>query len=112
MSQGKRMGWVIGIKPEKIAEYRALHGDAWPQILAKISECNIRNYTIFLREPENLLFAYWEYIGTNFDADMERMKEHSKTQEWWALTDPCQDPLTTRKPDEQWARLEEIFHLK
>lgn len=112
MTQVERMGWVIGLKPEKIADYRALHADAWPEILEKISECNIRNYTIFLREPENLLFAYWEYVGEDFNADMERMKEHSKTQAWWALTDPCQDPLATREPDEQWARLEEIFHLK
>jgi len=112
MTQSERMGWVTGLKPEKVAEYRALHADAWPQILAKIFQCNIRNYTIFLREPENLLFAYWEYVGTDFDADMERMKQHDKTQEWWALTDPCQDPLATGKPDEQWARLEEIFHLK
>ena len=112
MTQVERMGWVIGLKPEKIADYRALHADAWPEILAKITECNIRNYTIFLREPESLLFAYWEYIGEDFNADMERMKEHPKTQEWWALTDPCQDPLATREPDEQWARLEEIFHLK
>lgn len=112
MTQGERMGWVTGLKPGKVAEYRALHAEAWPQILAKISQCNIRNYTIFLREPENLLFAYWEYVGTDFDADRERMKEHAKTQEWWALTNPCQDPLATGKPDEQWARLEEIFHLK
>ncbi|MBV1886922.1 MAG: L-rhamnose mutarotase [Parvibaculaceae bacterium] len=112
MTQVERMGWVIGLKPEKIADYRALHADAWPEILAKITECNIRNYTIFLREPESLLFAYWEYIGEDFNADMERMKEHPKTQDWLARTDPCQDPLATREPDEQWARLEEIFHLK
>ena len=112
MTQVERMGWVIGLKPEKIADYRALHADVWPEILAKITECNMRNYSIFLREPENLLFAYWEYVGEDFNADMERMKEHPKTQDWWALTDPCQDPLATREPDEQWARLEEIFHLK
>lgn len=112
MRQVERMGWVIGIKPEKIAEYRALHADAWPEILAKISECNIRAYTIYLREPENLLFASWEYVGTDFEADMARMKEHPKTQEWWALTDPCQEPFASRKPDEQWARLEELFHLE
>jgi len=106
-----RMGWLIGVKPEKIAEYRSLHANAWPEILKKISECNIRNYTIFLREPENLLFACWDYVGDDFNADMERMKLHKKTQEWWALTDPCQVPLDSRKPDEQWARMEEVFHL-
>ena len=65
----QRMGMVIGLKPEKIAEYKRLHADAWPDILDMISKCNIRNYSIFLKEPENLLFGYWEYHGTDFKAD-------------------------------------------
>ena len=59
----QRMGMVIGIKAEHIAEYKRLHAAVWPEVLAMISKCNIRNYTIFLREPENLLFGYWEYHG-------------------------------------------------
>ncbi len=51
----QRMGMVIGIKPDKIEEYRHLHAAVWPQVLARITHSNIRNYTIFLREPENLL---------------------------------------------------------
>ena len=65
----QRMGMVIGIKPEKIEEYRKLHADAWPEILDRISRSSIRNYSIFLREPENLLFGYWEYHGEDFAAD-------------------------------------------
>ena len=59
----KRMGMVIGVKPEHIAEYNRTHAAVWPEVLARITDANIRNYTIFLREPENLLFAYWEYHG-------------------------------------------------
>ena len=65
----QRMGMVIGLKPDKIAEYKRLHAAVWPEILAMISACNIRNYSIFLREPENLLFGYWEYHGADFAAD-------------------------------------------
>jgi hypothetical protein len=57
------MGMVIGIKPEHIAEYKRTHAAVWPEVLARISDSNIRNYTIFLREPENLLFAYCEYTA-------------------------------------------------
>ncbi len=45
----QRMGMVIGLKPEKIAEYKKLHASVWPEILALISQCNITNYTIFLK---------------------------------------------------------------
>ena len=67
----KRMGMVIGIAPERIAEYKTLHADVWPQVLARLAASNIRNYSIFLREPENLLVGYWEYHGTDFAADMK-----------------------------------------
>ena len=89
----KRMGMMIGIKPERIAEYKKTHAAVWPEILAKISDCNIRNYTIFLREPENLLFGYWEYHGDDWAADAAKMEADPRTQEWWAIHKPMQAPL-------------------
>ena len=106
----QRMGMVIGIKPEKIDEYKRLHADTWPSVLAKIAECQIRNYTIFLREPENLLFAYWEYHGDDFAADAAKMAADPETQRWWSFTDPCQEPLETRKAGEFWAPMQQVFH--
>ena len=106
----QRMGMVVGLKPEKIAEYKALHAAVWPEILALISECNITNYSIFLKEPENLLFGYWEYTGDHFDADKAKMATPPKNKEWWAVCMPQQQPLETRKPGEWWAMMEEVFH--
>ena len=106
----QRMGMVIGIRAEKIAEYKELHAHAWPDILDQISRCHIRNYSIFLREPENLLFGYWEYHGTDFAADAAKMAAHPKTKDWWALTDPCQTPLASHAGGEMWAMMEEVFH--
>ena len=60
---------VIGVKAEKLDEYKKLHAAVWPGVLATISAANIRNYSIYLKEPENLLFGYWEYHGTDFAAD-------------------------------------------
>ena len=106
----RRMGMVIALRPERVAEYKRLHAAVWPSVLARISACRIQNYTIFLREPENLVFATWEYHGTDFTADMEAMAVDPDTQRWWALTDPCQEPLTSRGLGEWWATMEEIFH--
>ncbi|WP_254055767.1 L-rhamnose mutarotase [Ruegeria sp. EL01] len=104
------MGMMIGIKPEKVEDYKRLHADAWPDVLDQIRMSNIRNYTIFLREPENILFGYWEYHGDDFEADMAAMAQDPKTQEWWTYTDPCQTPLATGNQGEQWTMLEEVFH--
>ncbi len=106
----QRMAMVIGIKPERIDDYKRLHADAWPDILAMISACNITNYSIYLREPENLLFGYWEYTGDDFDADAAKMAADPRTQEWWDICMPCQEPLETRKEGEWWAMMEEVFH--
>ena len=106
----QRMGMVIGLKPEKIAEYKRLHAAVWPEILDMISKCNIRNYSIFLKEPENLLFGYWEYHGTDFEADAAKMAADPKTQQWWDVCMPCQQSLDTRKAGEWWAMMEEVFH--
>jgi L-rhamnose mutarotase len=104
------MAMVIGIKPEHIPEYKRLHADTWPEILQGITDCNIRNYSIYLKEPENLLFGYWEYHGADFDADAAKMAADPKTQEWWDICMPMQEPLETRKEGEWWAMMEEVFH--
>ena len=106
----ERMGMVIGLKSEHIDEYRRLHAEAWPGILAKISECNITNYSIYLKEPENLLFGYWEYVGADFAADAAKMAADPTTQKWWKICMPMQNPLETRKEGEWWAMMDEIFH--
>ncbi|HEV7284829.1 L-rhamnose mutarotase [Kaistia defluvii] len=107
----QRMGNVIGLQPDAIAEYKRLHADVWPGVLAKIADCNIRNYSIYLKEPENLLFAYFEYHGTDFAADSAKMAADPTTQEWWSVCMPLQKPLDTRREGEWWAGMEEVFHV-
>ena len=41
---------------------------------------------------------------------MEKMKADPTTQRWWKQTDPLQTPVSTRKEDEWWHRMEEVFH--
>lgn len=107
----QRMGMVIRLKAEDVAEYKRLHADVWPGVLERISRCNIHNYSIFLKEPENLLFGYWEYHGTNFEADAAAMAADEETQRWWEVCMPMQVPLETRREGEWWAMMEEVFHL-
>jgi L-rhamnose mutarotase len=104
----ERHGSVIKIKSEKLDEYKTYHRRAWPEVLATISKCHIRNYSIY--HKDGYLFSYFEYHGTDLNADMERMAADPKTQEWWAIMKPMQDPLETRGEGEWWAEMEEVFH--
>lgn len=105
----QRYGWIIGIKPELIEKYKYHHANPWPEVNRMIQECNIRNFSIYLYGDR--LFGYYEYHGTDHKADQEKMAADPKTQEWWSVVGPCQQPLETRKPGEWWAEMEEVFHL-
>lgn len=104
------MGRVIGLKPEDIPEYKRLHAAVWPEILTLLRQAGMRNYSIFLKEPENLLFAYLEYEGDDIEKDNLLISASTEMKRWWALTDPMQRPLESRKPGEWWAEMEEVFH--
>lgn len=103
-----RYGMVIRVKPEKLAEYERYHVRVWPEVLSAIRQCNIRNYSIF--HKDGFLFGYFEYIGDDFNADIAKMAADPKTQEWWKIMDPMQEPLETRASGEWWARMKEVFH--
>ena len=109
----ERYGMVIGLKPEKAEYYKKLHAAAWPGVLNKIKERNIRNYSIYLKEMEPgriYLFSYFEYAGNDFAADMARMAADPLTQKWWKETDPCQYAVPLRGDKEWWSRMAEVFH--
>lgn len=109
MSQ--RMAMVIGVKPEKLAEYKRLHAEPWPEMNEALSAAHITNYSIYLREPENLLFGYWEYTGSDYAADMKVLDGLAVSKRWLALTDPCQVPLGSANAGEWWSFMPEVFHL-
>ena len=106
-----RMGMVIGVRPEWIADYKALHAEPWPEMDAALKDAHIHDYSIFLKEPENLLFGVWDYRGTDYEGDMKRLGEKAVTKRWLALTDPCQSPLASAKPGEWWSFMDCIYHL-
>lgn len=105
----ERHGQVIGLDPARIAEYEARHRAVPVDVLATISACNIRNYSIF--RQDTLLFAYFEYIGTDFAADMARMAADPATRTWWALVGPLQRPFPERPEGSWWMELPEVFHV-
>ncbi|NYD68271.1 L-rhamnose mutarotase [Agromyces atrinae] len=95
--------------PEKRDEYLALHRMVWPQVEKTISESGIRNFTIF--SLDDVIIAYYEYVGDDFDADQQRMASDPITQEWWTHTAPCQRPLREDSTAPNWEIFDEVWHL-
>jgi len=94
------------LKPEKVDEYIELHANTWPEILDLIKKTNIRNYSISIRGTE--LYTYFEYVGDDYDKDMQIQAESDIMQKWWAHTKPC---FLNHDKEEYYDALEEIFYL-
>lgn len=105
----RRFGQVIGLRPDAIEEYERHHAEVWPGVLATITACGIRNYSIF--RYGTLLFAYFEYVGEDFDADMARMAADPETRRWWDVMEPLQRPVAERGDGEWWHTLPEVLHV-
>jgi L-rhamnose mutarotase len=104
----ERYGSVIKVKAGKLEEYKRLHAAVWAGVAKMITECNIRNYSIY--HKDSFLFSYFEYVGDDYVADMAKMAADPDTRKWWEICMPCQEPLETRAEGEWWAVMEEVFH--
>lgn len=110
----QRHAWVTGLKADQAETYRELHANPWPGVNRKLKECHIRNFSIHECEIEGrlYLFAYLEYTGDDFEADMARMAADPETQRWWRETDPCQSPLPPAAAQGKiWMDMGELYYL-
>ena len=105
----QRFGQLIRVRPECLEEYKRYHANIWPENVQMMQEANIRNYSIY--HKDGFLFAYLEYHGDDFKADMAKNKDHPMAIEWQRIMTAMQIPLETRAPGEWWAAMEEVFHM-
>jgi L-rhamnose mutarotase len=107
--EAKRIGSVIGVKPDQIAEYERIHAEVWPEVLATLKRANVSKFSIF--RFENMLFSYMEYTGKDYEADMALISADPITQDWWKVTAPMQNPVPQKKENEWWHEIPEVFQL-
>ena len=114
----QRICELIHVRPEAIAEYERIHAEVWPTVLSRLEASHITNYSIYLRRPENLLIAYYEYTGDDLAADQAAIAADPETQRWW--TDHRSDaaaagvrcpPTDGSQAGGWWAPTDEVFHL-
>jgi len=67
----QRYGQILRLKPGKREAYVRYHANVWPEVAQAIRDGNIRNYSVFLKD--DILFAYFEYVGDDLKGDWDRM---------------------------------------
>ncbi|KAB5559836.1 hypothetical protein GE09DRAFT_70297 [Coniochaeta sp. 2T2.1] len=114
---GRRYAQIVKLKPEHVDEYKKVHAAVWPEVLKQIKHCRIEDYSIYLDDNTHILFAYFKYVGYDFEGDMERMRENPRVREWWKMTDGWQESMVPGAKSSEagspawWKPVEEVFHV-
>lgn len=106
----KRVGMVVKIKEEHIEEYKRIHAPDNPGVRDLLSKYNMRNFSIFLQKLDDgnyYEFGYYEYVGNDFEGDMEKLAAEPRNIEWLKVCDPMQVPL---EGYESWAEMELVYY--
>jgi L-rhamnose mutarotase len=103
----KRFGFKMILKPGCKEEYRKRHNEIWPELKKLIKESGVSDYSIFLDEETNILFACQKQGGVQSSQDLG---SNPVVQKWWAYmadimeTNPDNSPITVP--------LDEVFYLE
>lgn len=107
--QTQRIGMVIGIKADQISAYEQLHAASNPGVRDLLQKYHMHNFSIYMHQLDDgkyYLFGYYEYTGTDYKADMEKLAAEPRNQKWLSVTGSMQVPL----PGEQsWAMMKQVY---
>ena len=101
-----RIAFKMYLKPGCIQEYKRRHDELWPEIKQLLAAEGIHDYSIFLDEAKNELFAVQKISG---DGNSQDLGSNPINQKWWdymadiSVVNPDNSPIT--EP------LIEVFHL-
>jgi L-rhamnose mutarotase len=106
----QRIGMVIGIRPDQISAYEALHAASHEGVRDLLAKYHMHNFSIYLEKLDDdryYLFGYYEYTGRSYKPDMEKLAAEPRNQLWLKATDSMQVPLPGRP---SWSVMREVYH--
>ena len=106
----KRVGFLLKVKPDKIAEYKAHHQRVWPEMLDALRRNGWHNYSLFMRE-DGTLFGYFE-TPESFEAALAGMAQEEINAKWQDFMAPYFESVGERHADRMMEALEPVFFLE
>ena len=102
-----KIAFKMKIKPGFEEEYKKRHDEIWPELKELLSQNGVSDYTIFLDEETNLLFAVQKL---NRDSSSQDLGRNPIVQKWWEYmsdimeTNPDLSPVSIP--------LKKVFHME
>ena len=103
----KKLAFKMYLNEGQKEEYKKRHDEIWPELKQLLREAGISEYSIFLDEETNILFAFQKVSG---DAGSQNLGETEIVKKWWKYmadimkTNPDNSPVTVP--------LDEVFYMK
>lgn len=94
------------LNPDQAAEYKRRHNPIWPELSQLLKDYGISDYSIFLDQETNTLFA----ILTAADAEkLEGLQSEDIMKKWWTYMMDIMETNDDHSPVS--VPLEEVFYL-
>jgi L-rhamnose mutarotase len=103
-----RYAYQLRIKPDAIEEYEREHQRVWPELLAKLKEAGISDYSIFRRGQELVLILRVD----DFDKAMDELARDPVNRRWQEFMGRLFEPVPDLQPGERFAMMKEVFRLE
>jgi L-rhamnose mutarotase len=103
----KRFGFKMKMLPGFKEEYKKRHSKIWPELVMLLKNEGISNYSIFLDEETNILFAYQEQSGESSSQDLGNTEIVKK---WWKYMADIMETNLDNSP--LTSPLEEVFYME
>ncbi|MCW5963694.1 MAG: L-rhamnose mutarotase [Bryobacterales bacterium] len=103
-----RYAFRLRVKPEAVSAYEEEHRRVWPELLAKLKEVGISDYSIFRREEELLLVLRVD----DFDTAWAKLDADPVNKRWQQFMAPLFAPMEEREPGERFPMFKEVFYLE
>lgn len=102
-----RIAFKMKLNPGMKEEYRKRHQQIWPELRQLLLSRGVSNYSIFLDEETNILFAVQNVRGGENSQDLTA---EPIVQKWWAYMADIMETNADQSPVS--VGLEEVFCLE
>ena len=100
------VAFKMKLNPGQTAEYKKRHDEIWPELKKLLKENGISDYSIFLDEETNILFAVQKQDGNGSSQDLGTTEIVNK---WWAYMADVMETNADNSPVS--VSLTEVFHM-
>ena len=100
----KRLAFKMHLNPGQKEEYKKRHSTIWPELAKLLKEAGINEYSIFLDEETDTLFAFQKVSG---EAGSQNLGEKEIMKKWWKYMADIMETNSDNSPVTQ--ELEEVF---